>query len=218
SRLVGEPGAVVVGGIVIRSDYVVVRDVAVRGAENGIVVENATNVVLDGVTVDGAELDGINVRRASVVIRDCRIGNFVGDWSMGIDISFAFDLPGSLVEGCRITGAREGIVTHFAKVLLRRNHVSDTTLRAITVTEMSMGKVSGNRVDSARGVGIYCGDYSHCTITGNSVLGTHADAESDDATRAGYSIQSHFGAEATLSGNVVDGRVAAFDAELRHRP
>jgi len=218
SRLIGEPGAIVRGGIVVRSDYVVVRDVSVQGAENGIVVENATNVVLDGVTVDGAELDGINVRRASVVIRDCRIGNFVGEWSMGIDISFAFDLPGSLVEGCRITGAREGIVIHFAKVLLRRNHVSGSTLRAITVTEMSMGKVSGNRVESARGVGIYCGDYSHCTITGNSVLGTHADAESDDATRAGYAIQSHFGAEATLSGNVVDARVAAFDAELRHRP
>ncbi|MEX2211923.1 MAG: right-handed parallel beta-helix repeat-containing protein [Gaiellaceae bacterium] len=210
SRLIGEPGAVVRGGIIVRSDYVVVRDVTVRGAVNGIVVENSTNVVLDGVTIDGAELDGINVRRSSVVIRDCRIGNFTGPWSMGIDISFAFDLPGSLVEGCRITDAREGIVTHFARVILRDNHVSGSTLRAITVTEMSMGKVSGNRVDSARGVGIYCGDYSQCTITGNRVMGTHADAGSDDATRAGYAIQSHFGSHAVVKRNVVDAPIVAF--------
>jgi nitrous oxidase accessory protein NosD len=220
SRLVGSAGAVVEGGIVVRSDYVVVRDVTVRGGENGIVVENATNVVLDGITVQGAELDGINVRRASVVIRDCRIGLFASEWSMGIDISFSFDLPPSLVEGCRITGAREGLVTHSAKARFRNNFVSDSSLRAITVTEMSMGTVDGNRVESARGIGIFCGDYSVCTIARNRVSGTYADPSSDDAMRAGYAIQSHFGAKASLTDNVVDrpGEIGAFaGATIRSR-
>jgi len=220
SRLVGSPGAVVEGGILVRSDHVVVRDVTVRGGENGIVVEDATNVVLDGVAVEGAELDGINVRRSSVTIRDCRIGSFSGAWSMGIDISFAFDLPPSLVEGCRISGAREGLVSHFAKIRFRDNSVFGATLRAITVTEMSMGLVEENHVESARGVGIYCGDYSMCTIAGNRIAGTHADPASDDATRAGYAIQSHFGAEAVLRGNKLEGdpgRIGAFaEATIRY--
>jgi hypothetical protein len=219
-RLVGSPGAVVEGGIVVRSDYVVVRDVTVRGGKNGVVVEDATNVVLDGVTVEGAELDGINVRRSSVTIRDCRIGSFAGEWSMGIDISFAFDLPPSLVEGCRVEGAREGLVSHFAKIRFRDNSVVGATLRAITVTEMSMGLVEENQVESARGVGIYCGDYSMCTIARNRIAGTHADPASDDATRAGYAIQSHFGAKAVLRGNKLagdPGRIGAFaEATIRY--
>lgn len=220
SRLVGEPGAIVEGGIVVRSDYVVVRDVAVRGGENGILVENATNVVLDGVRVEGAELDGINVRRASVVVRDCRIGSFAGPWSMGIDISFAFDLPMSLVERCTIDDAREGIVSHFAKVRIHDNDVSRTSLRAITVTEMSMGHVEENRVRSARGVGIFCGDYSICTIEDNHVVGTPSDTDSDDASRAGYAIQAHFGARATVRRNTIadspGGIGAFFEAVIRH--
>lgn len=220
SRLVGSPGAVVEGGIVVRSDYVVVRDVTVRGGDNGITVEGATNVVLDGVAVEGAEMDGINVRRGSVVVRDCRIGSFASEWSMGIDISASFDLPPSLVEGCRVEGAREGLVAHFGKVRFRDNFVSASTVRAITVTEMSMGVVEENRVDGARGVGIYCGDYSMCTIVRNRVTGTYADPDSDDGTRAGYAIQSHFGAKAVLRGNQVEGdpgRIGAFaDATIRY--
>jgi hypothetical protein len=219
SRLVGAPGAIVEGGIVVKADYVVVRDVTVRGGENGITVENATNVVLDGVTVEGAEADGINVRRSSVVIRDCRIGRFASEWSMGIDISFAFDLPPSLVEGCVVGPAREGIVAHFAKVRIRDNSVTGSSMRAINVTEMSMGKVEDNRVASARGVGIYCGDYSVCTISGNHVTDTHSDPDSDDATRDGYAIQSHFGAKALLRANTIEGdqgKIGAFDATIRY--
>lgn len=210
SRLVGEPGAVVVGGIVVASDYVVVKDVTVRGAENGIEVQNATNVVLDGVTIEGAAADGIHVRRSSVVIRDCRIGNFASEWSMGIDISFAFDLPGSLVERCRVSDAREGLVSHFAKVHFRDNDVERSGVRGITVTEMSMGKVESNRVDSPAGVGIYCGDYSHCTFSNNLVSGTRPGA---------YSLHSEYGAEAVARNNVVDGRVGAygFGATLHDR-
>ncbi len=159
--LVGGPGAVVRGGILITADDVTVRGLTIRGGEYGIEVDGAESVELDDVVVEGAELDGINVRRGQVEIRDCTIRSLPAAFTQGIDISFGFDLEPSLVERCTVVGGLEGIVTHFARVMIRDNHVSNTELRAITMTEMSMGSIEDNEVDGALGVGIFCGDYSH---------------------------------------------------------
>jgi hypothetical protein len=140
-------------------------------------------------------------------------------YAQGIDISFAFDLEPSLVEGCAITGGYEGIVSHFARVSIRENRVSNTTLRAITMTEMSMGTINRNDVSESLGVGIFCGDYSHCDIDRNVVTGTRVDAESADTARHGYAIIAHFGARAVLDDNVLASNpngVGAFaDAHIR---
>jgi len=202
-RLVGEPGAIVEGGIVITGDDVQVRDVTVRGGEHGIEVDGADAVELERVTIEGASLDGINVRRSSVVIRDCVIRSRPGAYVQGIDISFGFDLAPSLVEGCSVTGGLEGIVVHFARVMVRSNSVSETELRAITMTEMSDGAVEENEVADALGVGIFCGDYSHCLVDGNRVSDVTADVESGDRTRDGVAIQSHYWAQITLGENAV---------------
>ena len=210
--LVGEPGTVVEGGIVIRSNSVTVRDVAVRGGENGIVVDGAEDVVLRDVLVTDVENDGINVRRSSVEIRDCRIA-LDGEYAQGIDVSFAFDLPSTLIRGCTVTGGYEGIVSHFAHVDIRENEVSETALRAITVTEMSHGSVRENVVEDALGVGIFCGDYSMCDIRDNHVRRTRADDATDDQTRRGFAIQAHFGATATIGDNALvgnDNGIASF--------
>ena len=53
-RLVGERGAVVRGGIVVRANGVTIKNVTVFGGENGIAVDGAADVVLDGVTVRGS--------------------------------------------------------------------------------------------------------------------------------------------------------------------
>src|SRR5438876_6501653 len=71
--LVGKPGAVVRGGIVIRADGVKVKDVTVVGGENGIDVQRARRVVLDRVHVLNATMDGIHVRFSQVMIRDCSV-------------------------------------------------------------------------------------------------------------------------------------------------
>jgi len=209
----GEPGAVVRGGILITADDVTVRNVTVRGGEYGIDVDNADSVELEDVVVEGADLDGIHVRRSQVEIRDCTIRSLPGAYTQGIDISFGFDLKPSLVERCTVVGGLEGIVTHFALVLIRDNHVSNTELRAITMTEMSMGSIEDNEVDGALGVGIFCGDYSHCEIQDNAVSDIRPDHASGDHTRQGVAIQAHFGAEAELDGNEVarsPGGIAAF--------
>ena len=216
-RLEGEPGAVVRGGIVVLADGVVIEDLAVIGGEHGIAVDGATGVRLEDVRISGARLDGINVRRGQVTVRDCIVQS-TEPHGQGIDISFAFDLPPSLVEGCLVHGGQEGLVSHSAHVLFRDNVVTGTTLRGITVTEMSMGAVEENHVEDTVGVGIFCGDYSVCEISDNSVRSTRPDERSGDGHRAGFAILSHFGATATVSGNtVVDspGGVAAANAELR---
>ncbi len=211
-RLVGAPGAVVRGGIVVTSDDVHVRDVTVFGGEYGIEVRGSESVVLERVRIGGATMDGISARRSSVRISDCRIDSPRTAGAQGIDISFALTVPPSTVERCRVTGGSEGIVSHLATVLIRDNDVSGTSLRGIAVTEMSMGEVDDNRVRDATGVAIFCGDYSHCTITDNTVSGTRPDP-SGNPTRNGFGIISYFGAVARVGGNntttaaFIDGRL-----------
>jgi hypothetical protein len=69
---------------------------------------------------------------------------------------------------------------------------------------MSMGEAVGNTVLDAKGVGLYCGDYSHCDFTRNTVAGTTSADDGRRSTR-GYGIQSHSWAKATLEGNRLDG-------------
>jgi Right handed beta helix region len=200
-RLLGEPGAVVRGGILITADDVTVRDVTVVGGDHGIEVDGAERVLLERVSVLGARLDGINVRRGSVTVRDCVVRELTGTYAQGIDVSFGFDLAPSTIEGCTVAGGMEGIVTHFAHAIVRDNRVTDTRLRGITLTEMSMADVQENEVSDALGVGIFCGDYSMCRIEQNSVARTRADRKSGDRTRMGFGIVSHYGADATVADN-----------------
>jgi hypothetical protein len=207
--LVGEEGAVVRGGIVIRADDVTVRDVSVFGGEIGIEVRDSEGVVLDGVRIAGTTMDGITARRSSLAVRDCRIEMPAVAGAQGIDISFAGQLPPSSVERCEVSGGSEGIVSHMAMVRISENRVSGTRMRGIAVTEMSMGSVDRNLVEDAAGVGIFCGDYSHCEISENSVSGTTADG-SGVSSRAGYGIVAHYHAVAELDDNQLDRGAAAF--------
>jgi hypothetical protein len=206
-------GGVVKGGIVIRANRVTLRNVTVQGGENGIDVLDAHHVMLDGVHIVGVALDGIHVRRSSVMIRNCSVSSPDGPWVQGIDISFSMDKEMSMVEGCTIVGVREGIVTHMTMVDLSHNRIGETSLRGITMGEMSMGKIEHNEVLGAQGVGIFCVDHSECDITHNTVAGTRTDP-SGDTTRAGVGIEAHYFAKATLGHNTVvgsPGGIKAFD-------
>jgi nitrous oxidase accessory protein NosD len=220
-NLVGEPGAVVKGGIIVTADNVTIRHVTVVGGENGIEVDDAHNVTLDEVRISGAKLDGIHVRRSSVTIENCLIHSPAGEYAQGIDISFGFDLAPSRVEDCTVIGGREGIVTHFAMAHVADNRVSGTTLRAVTLTEMSMAVVEGNDVSDSLGVGIFCGDYSECEIDDNSVSGIRPDHASGDTTRAGVGILAHYHAIAEVGDNEVSGSPggtrAVLGAQIRVR-
>lgn len=185
-------GGTVRGGILIRADHVTLKDVTVVGGENGIDIDGADHVMLDGVHVMGVTLDGIHVRRAAVMIEDCHVSAPRGPWVQGIDISFAMDKSMSMIEGCTISGVREGIVTHWVMADIKHNHVSNTTLRGIDMGEMSMGTIEHNTVVDSKGVGILCLDHSECEIARNTISG------------AVLPIQEQYFAHARLHKNTID--------------
>jgi parallel beta-helix repeat protein len=195
--LVGRPGAVVRGGIVVRASGVTVKNVAVVGGDNGITVDGVHGTVLDGVTVSGAKLDGIHVRGAGIVIKNCTVDMLGNPLGQGIDISYNMDMGMSMVEGCTLVGGMEGITTHSSMSDVMGNHVSRTTEHGISVTEMSMGMVMDNEVRDARGVGIYCNDRSMCMIEKNTVLDTRPDPSGDPSAR-GIGVLASFQSEADL--------------------
>jgi parallel beta helix pectate lyase-like protein len=204
-HLVGEPGAIVLGGIVVRHDDVTISHVTVVGGENGISVYGFEGVDFDHVTVVHARLDGIHVRRAAVTIRDCTVDMRGVPLGQGIDVSFNADRGMTMIDGCTVIGGQDGIVTHSSMAMLSHNRVRATTMRGISMTEMSMGEVERNNVDDALGIGILCGDRSMCTISRNRVAHTRIDTASGGAMRAGVGIEVEFGAEAELGTNELVG-------------
>jgi hypothetical protein len=206
-------GGVVRGGILIRANHVTLRNVTVVGGENGIDILDAKHVMLENVRIVGVELDGIHVRRSSVMIDRCSISAPKGPWVQGIDISFSMDKEMSMVERCTIVGVREGVVTHMSMVDISHNKIGETSLRGITMGEMSMGAIRHNDVIGAHGVGIFCVDHSECEIEHNTIAGTRRDG-TDDPSRGGVAIEAHFFAQATVRHNTVvasPGGIQAFN-------
>jgi hypothetical protein len=206
-------GGVVRGGIVIRADHVTLRNVTVVGGTYGIDVEHAQHVVLDRVRVLHFDLDAIRALDAGVMVDRCSVTAPSGPLATGVLISYSMGRPMSMVSRCTIVGVREGISTHSSMVDVMDNHVVGTTVRGISLSEMSMDRASGNEVESARGIAIVCMDHSICEIEHNTVTGAQVDGN-EDPSRHGVAIESYFYAEAHVSHNTVvasPGGVQAFD-------
>ena len=178
-RLVGDPGAVVRGGIVVRHRDVTISHLHVTGGEYGIAVLGVRNVTLDHVTVSQAQLDGIHTRHASVHVTHCT------------------------VDHCLVVGGRDGIVMHGSMGMLEHNDVVGTRMTGISMVEMSMGTVAHNRVSDALGIGIRCGDHSLCELERNTVVGTRRDDFGGNRMRAGIALEVEFESEATLAHNAL---------------
>ena len=101
-----------------------VKNVSVVGGENGITVDGVHGTVLDGVSVSGAKLDGIHVRLAGIMIKNCTVDMLGNALGQGIDISYNMDMGMSMVEGCTVVGGMEGITTHSSMTEIMHNHVS----------------------------------------------------------------------------------------------
>jgi len=198
--LVGAPGAVVRGGIVVAADGVTIKNLSVVGGENGITVDGRHGTTLDNVSVSGSKLDGIHIRSAAVRIHNCSIDMLDNPMGQGIDISYTMGYGMSMVDGCDVVGGMEGIVTHVSMAEIANNRVARTRMTGISMTEMSMGMIERNTVRGALGVGIYCNDRSMCEIEKNTVVGTKPDP-SGDQSRRGFGLLASFQSEADLRGN-----------------
>ena len=199
----GEPGTVVRGGIVITADDVTVRGVTVRrrrerdrGRRRGRASSSRTSSsrAPSWTASTSAAATSRSATARSALSRHAT--------RRGSTSRSAFDRDPSIVERCTVVGGHGGDrhpLRHACVV--RDNHVSSTELRAITMTEMSMGKIEDNEVDGALGVGIFCGDYSSARSTTTTCRGRDAGPRRR-ATACGYgvAIQAHYGAEAELDG------------------
>jgi len=212
----GAPGSRVDGDIDVRAGGTRIEDVAVHGGR--ILVREVDDVVIDGVSVTGADTHGIEVVDASADISDCRIDGMVSSFAQGIEVRNANSRPRTTVRRCSVVGGQEGIVAHVSRVELEDNRVSGTTLRGIAVTEMSEGVVAGNRISGVTGVGVWCGDMSHCEVRGNRVTGVAA-ADNGARSSGGHGIAASFHSTLRAESNRLTGLagrpVATFTGSVR---
>jgi hypothetical protein len=69
----------------------------------------------------------------------------------------------------------------------------------ISMTEMSMGEISGSQVWDALGIGIFCNDMTTCDADGN-VVATRPDRASGE-TRIGHGVLSSYHADVEVGDN-----------------
>jgi hypothetical protein len=206
-------GGVVRGGIRIRADHVTLKNVTIVGGEYGVDIEHAQHVMLDRVRIMHFDLDAIRALDAGVMIDRCSVTAPASNLTTGVLISYSMGRPMSMVSNCTIVGTREGISTHSSMVDVRGNHVIGTSVRGISLSEMSMDTATHNQVESARGVGIVCMDHSECEIEHNTVAGTRVVPGNPSA--GGVAIESYYYAEAHVRHNTViasPGGVRALDS------
>jgi len=212
----GAPGSRVAGDIDVRAGGTRLEDLAVDGG--GILVREVDDVVIDGVSVTGADIHGIEIVDASARITNCRISGLVSPFAQGIEVRNTNSRPRTTVRGCSVAGGQEGIVAHVSRVEFEDNRVSGTTLRAIAVTEMSEGVVADNHVADVTGVGVWCGDMSHCEVRGNRVSDVAA-ADNGARSSGGHGIAASFHSTLRAEDNRLDGLagrpVGLFTGSLR---
>jgi nitrous oxidase accessory protein NosD len=204
-ELIGEPGTVIEAppdgpAILIESDDVTIRDLAVKGGDAGIHVVDVVNVVLDGVEVRGAEWHGILVDDSAVEVRDCLIWGMGAQLAQGFEIRNAVGRPESVVERCRIEGPLyEGLVAHVSHVRFVDNEVTGSREHGLSITEMSDGRMEGNTVTNAQGNAYFCGDMSRCSVVDNMADGI-GDSSQGSRSGGGHAVVIH-----SLSAAYVDG-------------
>ena len=184
---------------VLDASEVTLRGLRIEGGSSGILVRRSLAVVIEDVTVEAALWHGILAQDSEVAITQCLITGLRAPTPQGIEIVNSDRRPPSLVRGCRIEGpVFEGIVAHVSHVTFEDNEVVGSTERGIIITEMSDGRIEGNRVVDARGSAYFCGDMSNCSIVDNVVDGIVPGGEHRSAQ--GHGVVVHYHSQAYVDG------------------
>jgi hypothetical protein len=197
----------------VSGDDVGVHDLTIRGGSSGIEAERAENLVIEDVAVRGSDLHGIHIAGGSADIIGADIAGLRHPFAQGIEV---FDAPGSRVADSRITGGKEGIVTHLShRVGVTGNTVANTAFRGIAIKEMSHASVTGNRVLGARGMGLYCGDMSRCAFSANRA--TSVAAGEGTPASAGWGLVVLYHAVASSHNDLLSGDAGALSTFVEGR-
>jgi nitrous oxidase accessory protein NosD len=183
----GEPAITI-----IDTAGVSITDVTIEGGEPGVFVRRASGVTLSGLTIRGTAQHGIFAHDVEMHVVDCHISALNGVRPQGIEIINSDARLTSSVEGCVIEGPMyEGIVSHVSRVSFLDNQVTGTERRGISITEMSVGEMTGNDVRDGSGAGLFCGDMSLCTIINNAVSAISPVADGPNSA-LGHGIVVHY--------------------------
>ena len=217
----GEPGTIVRGGIVITADDVTVRNVTVRGGENGIDVDDADSVELEDVVVEGARAR--RDPRPPQPGRDPRLHDplaagrlHAGDRHL-VRLRPEAEPRRALHDRRRARGHRHALRPGDDPGQPRQQHRAardhddrDVDGHRSRTTRSTARSGSGSSAATTRTA------RSRTTPSRTSV----PTARPGDHMRQGVAIQAHYGAEAELDGNDVarsPGGIAAYvDATIEH--
>ncbi|MDQ3914832.1 MAG: right-handed parallel beta-helix repeat-containing protein [Actinomycetota bacterium] len=168
----GEPGAEVVApleadaAVHVTAPGVRVEGLKVRGGWTGIDLDDAPGAVLRGVSVVGADAQGVRAYKAGALVEAVSVAGMEDPHAQGIEVLSA---PDVVVRDSDVTGGKIGIVAHLSDTVFEDNVVAGTSLAGIVIREMGSGIVRGNTVEDATGAGLYCGDMSRCELADNVV-------------------------------------------------
>jgi hypothetical protein len=205
----GDPDVVVVApkdasaAITVTADGTTLGPLNVRGGDSGVIVREAEGVRVDGVTVRGSVLHGIELVDASAHLFRVDVAGLTHRMAQGIEVRNSDGRPDTSIEHSTVRGGQEGIVSHVSEVVVVDNVVSDTTMRGIAITEMSDGVVARNRLSDLRGAALYCGDMSRCEFRDN-VATTVAPGDLGRSTE-GWGLVVTYHAVASSQGDQIVG-------------
>jgi hypothetical protein len=214
----GLPGAMVTAAtdapavLTVAADGVLIEDTTLEAGPTGLVIREAQGVIVRDVRVTGSDLHGIEVIDAAAHISRVRVDGLVHPMAQGIEVRNSDGRPDTVIESSRVTGGQEGIVSHVSEVVVRDNHVDHTTMRAITITEMSDGVVKGNSITGALGAGLYCGDMSRCEFSDNEV--GRVDGGSAGRSTDGWGLVVTYHAVASTEGDGLEGAAGPILASI----
>lgn len=200
--------------LVISASAVEIEGLAVSGGDTGVYVRETEGIELREMNVAGQTVHGIEIVDSSALISAVDV-EVNGEYAQGIEVRNSDGRPDSVIENSVVAGGQEGIVSHVSEVIVRNNIVRDSTLRGITITEMSDGIVRGNEVVGATGAGLYCGDMSRCEFTGN--VASSVQANELGTSGSGWGLLVSYHASASESGNILSGVAGPVNVMLGSR-
>ena len=209
-EVVAEPGAVLAvapdsdAALTVTADGVRVEGLTTTGGDTGIRVREVDGVELEDVSVKRAAMHGIEIIDASASVAGAEVADPRDPFAQGIEVRNADGRADSSIADSVVSGGQEGIVSHVSEVAVTNNVVTGTSLRAITITEMSDGVVHGNTIRDVAGAGLYCGDMSRCEFRDNVVEGV--DATPLGRSTEGWGLVVTYHAAASSSGDLLEGR------------
>ncbi|MBA3339106.1 MAG: right-handed parallel beta-helix repeat-containing protein [Geodermatophilaceae bacterium] len=152
-----------------------IRDTAIKGAQQGLVIEDCSGTV-DAVTITDSADDAIVLRLgADPILRECVV---TGAGHRGV---YAYQSAKPTLEGCEISGTGDtGIsIAHGSSAILTRCHVHDTRGVGISFEAGTDGEVNACKVEETAAPAVQIAEKASVTVRDEAGVGTSDTVKGD---------------------------------------